>query len=217
MILNKQAKLFSIITICFVLYVVSPTIAHSRNILYKKVIEQIQYTLNCKRINAIKLFNIINIFADDIQKIISHIASSDNPKQFDQKYIKEVVQQYFESNNSIVQVSSQTRKNIATYFITDYLQHLSTIKEKYGYTKVKLTFDPEYLGMSKLEKVGTNKYELSICMWQFFSGYIDDIEIYNDATRKKFRFFFRKINNLLTVSVDQICVAETISKDKYDN
>ena len=191
--------------------------AYSRNDKFERIIYQIQSSLNCKRENAIKVFNIINIFSDRVQKIISEIASSDSSRQFNEEYINKVVQQYFESENSIVQVSSRSRNSLSTYYIKEYLYHLTRLKTKYGYTKVELTFDPEYLGLSKLEKVGTNKYELSVCMWQLFSGFIDDDEIFSDATRKKFRFMFRKINNTLTVSIDQICVAETISKEKYYN
>jgi len=208
-------KTLAIIFIIQLLIAVFP--AYSKNIAYEKIIKQIQNTLNCESSTAKKIFNIINMFADDIQSIISLIASSSNSNKFNERYIKEVVQQYFESEKSIVQVSSRSRENITTYFIKEYFYHLKNLKQKYGYTKVELTFDPEYLGMSKFEKVGRNKYELSVCMWQLFSGYVDDFEIYNDATRKKFRFMFRKIDNTLTVSIDQICVAETISKKRYLN
>jgi len=186
----------------------------NRNNNYEIMLQQIQNALDCSRDSSVSIFNIVNVFADNIKEVISSIASSNSKVRVDSNYINRIVNKYFASDQSIVQVSN-LKKPLKFYFIKNYLHHLNNLKKTYGYTKVILTFDPDYLAMSKIEKIGPNRYELSVTMVQFFSGFRDNILLYSDTTRKKFRFIFNVSNNSLRVAIDEISVSETIPMKKY--
>ncbi|KPA14179.1 hypothetical protein MHK_005613 [Candidatus Magnetomorum sp. HK-1] len=181
---------------------------------FDSIIIHIQEKVGCDERYAILLYQIINYFAEGIQTDLTYIAQSTDDLEYKEKRIKNTISRYFQSPESNVQVSSLSRSSIFDFSIHTYLHRLAKLRSRYRYTKVELIFEPDYLGISRFEKVGDSKYELSVSMWQKFVGYIGDSVVYSDATRKKFRLYF-VLNEKPTVKIDEILVAETVNLDYY--
>jgi len=184
---------------------------------YDRVINHIQEKLSCDEKKAVRFYLFINYFAEGIQTEITYIAESAESMTIKEKKINYTISKYFESPYSNVQVSSLSRPSIFDFSIHTYLHRLARLRSRYHYTEVKIMFEPDYLGMSSVEKISENKYEISVAMWQMFKGYIGDTIVYSDATRKKFRFLFDYSNQMPSVKISEILVAETITLDYYLN
>ena len=188
---------------------------------YNAIINHIKSRIGCSYENAETILHVINFFSESIQAEFTDLASSSDPISEKESRIKYVIAKYFESANSMVQVSSITKKKrgikyIFSYPIRTYLYRLAQLN-KYKYTRVELLYEPDYLGIGTFEKLGDNRYELSVSMWQLFRAWIDETLVYEDATRKKFRlcFILDEDTNTAIVSISEILVSETVDIKKF--
>jgi|SaaInl8_200m_RNA_FD_contig_81_665631_length_4491_multi_4_in_0_out_0_4 hypothetical protein len=188
---------------------------------YEDCVNRLKDRLQCTQRTAEDLFLKINYLADGIQEKLVYVASSTDSTSSKEEMIDEIIQEYFTSENSTIQVSSLRRTSIYDYTITDYtiddyLHRLANLKDELGYAKVDLMFEPSYLGIGAVEKTDDFSYEISISMWQSFVGWIEDSIGYDDATRKKFRLSFDlKDNKISNIRIDEIAVAETIELERF--
>lgn len=186
---------------------------------YEESLIHVQNTLNTDERSAKLIMNTIDEFCSGLQANIEYVANADIPYSNKSKYINFIVDEYFESNLSRIDISSNTRNTIITRPITEYLYRLSRIKDVYGYEKVELLFETDFLGMGTFQKVDDDVYEIAVTMIQIFKAWYGDGRQYTDATRKKFRlnFYVDSENNLTKIRVNHILVAETYDLNQYNN
>jgi len=182
---------------------------------YDSILNKIQTSIDCDRETAEAFLGLIENFAVKIQAEFTYLASSPDELAIKQKSIKSTIKKYFESENSLVSVSNVNRKPIYDYEVKVYLYRLATLIH-YKYTKVELLFDPDYLGISKFERIGPTSFELSVSMWQLFRGWVGYELVYEDATRKKFRLRVHILSSgKVELKISEILVAETIPYERY--
>lgn len=183
----------------------------------ESAIAHLQNGIKCSREEAERLYRAINYFADGVTSDLTYIASSQDDFATKQKAINRAIRDYFESPNSIIQVSSISKNpdnpEIYDFTIRRYLYRLANMKNRY--TKVELTFQQDYLGMGQIYPDG-NDFELSISLWQIFRGWKDNALAYQDATKKKFRLAFKKIgDDKYDVKIKEALATETIDLNKF--
>lgn len=191
---------------------------------YEQSVQHIKSTLNCDIEYAEWVISTINLFAKKLQSDIEYIANSDDTYSQKVNYIPKVISNSFVNRSSKIDVSSKTRKTISTYSIQQYLYRLSKLKKIYGYSKVELLYEPDYLGMGrfygKYKDNSGDYYELSIAMWQVFRAWFGDNRMlaYGDVTKKKFRlrFYVDSENRLKHIKVNRVFVSETIDIEKLN-
>lgn len=185
---------------------------------YEKAISNIKTVLNCDRDYAEWFIYKINNYAEKVQSDIEYIANSTDEYSIKITRITPIIRKWFKNENSIVEVSSLNHPDYCDQrTIQEYLYNLAKIKQRYNYIRVQLMFVPDYLGIGRFEKrIGENCYELSLTMWQIFTGWSKDGVKYEDATRKKFRllFYVDDKNRLVDIKAERILVAETIRKNQ---
>jgi ubiquitin len=179
---------------------------------YERTIESIQKQIGIDYSSAEKLFLGINYFAEGIQTNLTYLASSKDSFSEKDNIIKLTINDYFVSPKSQIQVSSLSHPDIYSYDIQAYLHDLSRLSNN-SYTKVELIFRPDYLGIGRIEKLRSGKYEISVSMKQMFRGWNEGKIAYQDETRKKFRLVFDFKGGSASIKINEILVAETIQLD----
>jgi len=181
---------------------------------YEQIIDSISENIRADRATAEAILNIINHVAEGIQAEFTYLASSDDDLKIKQGRFKSIIERYFESEKSLIQVTDIKRKPIHDYEVGLYLYHLATLRSKY--TKVELLFNPDYLGIGTFSKAEENSYEFSVSMWEIFRAWIGNELANSQAAKKRFRLKLEFLSNgKLQVQISDILIAETISYEKY--
>ena len=178
-------------------------------------IASIQESFNCPKRQAKALYVKLEQFIEGIQGEIEYCANAEETESVKQRKVSRIIDRYFESSESMVQLSSLSHEELYEYCILVYLRRLINLKKRYGYTKVKLLFKPDYLGIGKFYKISENEHELEVSMWQLFVGYFGEREAYRDLTKKKFRLSFYTHEERVDVKINEILVAETLPVREY--
>lgn len=205
-------------TLIFLLFSIylSHSFAQSK---YEQAINQIRERFNCDENYAKWIVQKVDEFCTSLESDIEYVANSNDSYQSKIGYIDNtVIKNHFVNRQSQIDISSVNTQRINTTTISQYLYSLAKIKEKYGYTKVELLFDPDYLGIGTFHKVSSNCYELSVSIWQIFRAWKRENISYSDATRKKLRllFFVDKDGYVTDIKTDRIAVAQTVPIDRYN-
>jgi len=175
-------------------------------------INHVRYQMRCGREQALDLIYRITMFTEAIQTEIEYLASSNDNLDIKNQKVNYVINRFFESRSSIVQVSSKYSSKLTNWAVDTYLRRIAKMN-RYKYTKVELEFDQSYLGYGAIEKINSHNYEVSVSMWQIFKAYYGDNIAYQDATRKKFRLNINTIND--EIRINQVAVAETVDLERF--
>lgn len=151
------------------------------------IVMKISEIVRCTPAEALDLLAQLEDFMLDVESSFQAIASE--TREGSQELIDRTVRQIFEGPDATVQVSSLARPGVRSYTARTYLTRLSRLHLD-AYTKIEIFFHPSYFLFGRFERYvdprGRDAYELSVGIWQIFTGY-SDMQPYTDATHKSFR------------------------------
>lgn len=165
------------------------------------------------RAKAIYIYNALDTFMTELGDQLSYIAESTDTAEEKDKVAEKVMADYFDSKDALVYVSTAPSNAIARYTVRVYLHNLARIREREGYTKVRLYFKPDYLGMGSLFSVygAPNTYEISVSIIQIFIGEHAEFT-YADETKKRLRIRFMYPLRRPPFKIHEILVLQTRSR-----
>ena len=190
---------------------------------FDATVKNVMHKTGWNHSEAVRLIAEIDARIQNVGDLLSDIASAGNNEQQKKRLANELIDEYFESEWSTVQVSNKFKNVPRSYTVRRYLDRLSELASK-RYSKVILEFDKEYLSMGHFVKIHNTKYnqeyQVNISVWQVFRGYKKvhekEIEDYSDATKKTFRFRLYEKQDRWHLRIHSVVVSNTIPFENYE-
>lgn len=174
----------------------------------ENIIRSIQRNTGLDREKSMRLFADVNLFSESITTDISGFLLHEGNRDSKGKKIDKIIENYFVSESSTVQVSKHDSQYIKSYKARTYLNRILDLKNTYS--RVQLIFVPNHFDFSRVETLRNGKYEMSVSVLQLFRGFLENKIVYSDVTRKKFRIsIVQKNSNKFEIKASEISVSET--------
>lgn len=184
---------------------------------YCDTIDDLASKFSIDRSSAEQLVTGIFATVRGVQNGISQIADSDIPverKTGSGNIIDTLLDEYFESGDARIYVSSLNGNNSIAYPARRYFSHLATLSDSKKYTSVKVYFDKD-LKLTNIYSDSNNMYA-STDVWQVFKGCGTNYEgiesCYKDVTKKTINITISKSN--FTTKVKEIGVGDTLTYEE---
>ena len=165
---------------------------------------------------AALLFDMVDLF-EDLEVHLNLIADPERPHDKRFETVRETVDTFFESDESVVQISSKKYGLVIPRSVDRYLRRLSRLDELFGYRRVRFDFE-KGVEFQDLQKIAgePNAYDAVFVLWQIFESENADGRVYQDATKKRFRAVIRRVNdNRWEIKLTQVLVDDTQTLEVY--
>lgn len=179
---------------------------------YDKTVTRIQNSFGCSSREAEYVLDLVTLTIDEIQFRIIQIASSETDLRLKERYIDELLKNYF-VDDATIQVSSLLGY-VNTYRVDVYLENLKNVKKDQNYYSVELYFDPKYLSLGSIDKQ-KEYYEFLVTSKQYFRGCQRErlLDCYIDLTYKNFKVRLSDRDGKLVLKLASVTVTNTIPID----
>jgi hypothetical protein len=165
---------------------------------------------------AALLFDMVDLF-EDLEVHLNLIADPERPHDKRLETVRETVTTFFESDESVVQISSKKYGLVIPRSVDRYLRRLSRLDELFGYRRVRFDFE-KGVEFQDIQKIAgePDAYDAVFVLWQIFESENADGRIYQDATKKRFRAVIRRVNdNRWDIKLTQVLVDDTQTLEVY--
>ncbi len=165
---------------------------------------------------AALLFDMVDLF-EDLEVHLNLVADPGRPHDQRLETVRETLDTFFESNESVVQISSKKYGLVIPRSVDRYLRRLSRLDELFGYRRVRFDFEKgvEFQDLQKIAGA-PDTYDAVFVLWQIFESENADGRVYQDATKKRFRAVIRRVNdNRWDIKLTQVLVDDTQTLDVY--
>jgi hypothetical protein len=189
----------------------------SSRTLYDKIAIRVQELTGVGEEDASALlFDMVQLF-EDLELHLNLIANPARAPEERLRTMRATLARFFESGESVVQVSSKKYGIVLTRSVDRYLRRLARLDELFGYRRVRFDFE-KGVAFQDIQRIAgrPDTYDAVFVLWQIFESENEDGRVYQDATKKRFRAFIRRGDDQQwEIKLTQVLVDDTQTLEAY--